>query len=102
MKMLKEESGKTSAKRVSGFIILLVCIVIFGYKEWHNTDITNKDIFNNLMILSTILLGLDIAKYLTGIVNLKKQPNTQVQEKTDSPNTSHEEHSTCIYPKCKS
>jgi hypothetical protein len=73
MGMLKEENGKTSSKRVSGFIILLVCIIIFGYKEWENTLIINKDIFNNLMILSTILIGLDITKYITGIGNFKKK-----------------------------
>ena len=74
MGMLREETGKLSSKRVSGFIMLFVCIIIFAWKEWSAVAITNKDIFTNMMILAVILLGLDIAKYLTAINDLKRKP----------------------------
>ena len=58
---------------MSGFILLIVGVAIFIYKEFQNIAITNKDIFINIMILAVILLGLDIAKYLTAINDLKKR-----------------------------
>lgn len=73
MGMLREtKGGKLSSKRVSGFFLLLVCVILFVWKEAKALEITNKDIFINMMILAVILLGLDIAKYLTALNDLKK------------------------------
>lgn len=71
MGMFREESGKASSKRITGFSLMVVCIFIFVWKELNGVEITNKDIFNNIMILAVILLGLDILKYINALIQLK-------------------------------
>jgi len=71
MKMLEEESGKTSVKRVWGSIIMLVLLLIFCWKEWHNLTVQNLEVFKYFLIIACILLGLDILKYLKAFGSLK-------------------------------
>ena len=64
MEMLKEESGKYSSKRIWASVILLVLVTLFVWKEFRDVVITNKDVFFNFMLFASILLGVDVAKYL--------------------------------------
>jgi hypothetical protein len=73
MGMLKEsKDGKFSSKRVTGFILILILTTIFVVKELNETLITNKDVFNNMLMFGAILIGLDVTKYFANIISKGK------------------------------
>ena len=60
MKMLKENNGKYSSKRVIETVILFTLLVLFVYKEVINEFIQNMEIFISYLITAGTLLGITI------------------------------------------
>jgi hypothetical protein len=62
MKMLQENNGKYSAKRVMGATILFSLLILFIYKEVVNEVILNMEVFISHLITAGTLLGITIIK----------------------------------------
>ena len=63
MDALKGPGGQTSSKRVTGFVYLALCMLLFIYKEVLDKAITNPEIFIGMICTGGTLLGLGLFEY---------------------------------------
>ena len=60
MRMLEEENGKKSSKRIMGIVILSVMLTLTVYKELSNEEITNMEVFISFLVTAGTMLGITI------------------------------------------